>query len=171
MVDSTNVGCSPRYSAKATADSGWQTPSTSASESPASSSAPSTMATSSSRPVRSSSPVGDTSSVTPTMAAAPRRLPSSRSIPDDPPVQLDPAADGLGVLWQFGEWRHAIVVRLLGQAQHPFPDDVLLHLVRPAVNGRGLGEERHLGDAAGERVARGVLQRGLVVAVVGMEHA
>jgi len=26
MVDSTKVGCRPRYSANATADSGWQTP-------------------------------------------------------------------------------------------------------------------------------------------------
>ena len=59
-------------------DSGWQTPSTSASVSPASASASSTMATSSSRPVRSSSPVGETSSATPTIAAAPRRLRSSR---------------------------------------------------------------------------------------------
>src|SRR5580704_1767291 len=158
MVDSTKVGCSPRYSAKATADSGWHTPSTSASVRPASSSAPSTMATSSSRPVRSSSPVGDTSSVTPTMAAAPRRLRSCPLIPSIPPVPIRPSRGRLGVLGQFGEGGHAVVVGFLGQPQHPLTDDVLLHLVRPAVDGRCLREECHLRDAAGEGVAGGVLE-------------
>src|SRR5580698_1814043 len=132
MVDSTKVGCSPRYSVKATADAGWQTPSTSASVRPASSSASRTMATSSSRPVRSSSPVGDTSSATPTMAAAPRRLRSSRLIPKTP--QPDATVGGSGVLGQLREGCHAIVVGLLRQPEHPLPDDVALDLVGPAVD-------------------------------------
>src|SRR6185312_9079184 len=159
MVDSTKVGWTPRYSAKATADSGWQTPSTPASVSPASSSASSTMATSRSRPKRSSSPVGETSSATPTMAAAPRRLRSTLLILDSPPAPApSPSRSGLGVLWQLREGRRAIVVGLLGEPEHPFPDDVALHLVGPAVDGRGLCEQRHLGDAARKRVARGVLE-------------
>ena len=59
----------------------------------------------------------------------------------------------------------------LGSPEHPFADDVALHLVRSAVDGRSLGEERHLGDAACEGVARGVLEGGLVVTVVGVERA
>src|ERR1700722_2981398 len=174
MVDSTKVGCSPRYSANATADSGWQTPSTSASVSPASSSAARTMATSSSRPVRSSSPVGDTSSATPTIAAAPRRLRSSLLILATPRSDLpqpDAAVGGSGVLGQLREGCHAIVVGLLGQPEHTLPNDVALDLVGPAVDRGRLGEERHLGDAAGERVTGGVLEGRLVVAVVGVQHA
>src|ERR1700722_6515874 len=174
MVDSTKVGCRPRYSANATADSGWQTPSTSASVSPASSSASNTMATSSSRPVRSSSPVGDTSSATPTMAAAPRRLRSSRltlATPRSRLTQPDAAVGGSGVLGQLREGRHAVVVGLLGQSEHPLPNDVALDLVGPAVNGGRLREQRHLRDASGERVSGGVLQRGVPVPVVGVQHA
>src|ERR1700722_10352039 len=174
MVDSTKVGCRPRYSANATAESGWQTPSTSASVSPASSSASRTMATSSSRPVRSSSPVGDTSSATPTTAAAPRRLRSSRLIlatPRSDPPQPDATVGGSGVLGQLREGCHAIVVGLLGQPEHPLPNDVALDLVGPAVDRGCLGEQRHFGDAAGERVTGGVLEGGLVVAVVGVQHA
>src|SRR5580693_6355866 len=138
MVDSTNVGCTPRYSAKATAESGWQTPSTSSRVRPASSSASRTMATSSSRPVRSSSPVGDTSSATPTTAAAPRTLRSSRLIlatPRSDPAQSDAAVGGSGVLGQLREGCHAVVVGLLGQPEHPLADDVALDLVGPPVNG------------------------------------
>src|SRR5580658_233653 len=151
MVDSVKTGWTPRYSAKATADSGWQTPSTSARVSPASSSASSTMATSSARPVRSSSPVGETSSATPTMAAAPRSDRSARLTPD-PPVPTRPAVcrGELGVLGQLGEGCHPVVAGLLGQPQHPLADDVALHLVGAAVDRRRLREERHLRDATGE---------------------
>src|SRR6516162_8534692 len=144
MVDSTKVGWTPRYSAKAIADSGWQTPSTSSRVRPASSSASSTMATSRARPVRSSSPVGETSSATPTIAAAPRRVRSTRLIDSDPPGPDPTLSRGrLCVLGQLGEGRRPVVAGLLGQAQDPFPDDVALDLVGPAVDGRSLREQRH----------------------------
>src|ERR1700751_543312 len=167
MVDSTKGGWTPRYSAKATADSGWQTPSTSPSVSPASASASSTMATSRSRPKRSSSPVGETSSATPTMAAAPRRLRSTLLILDSPPA-LAPSLprSGSGVLGQLREGRRAVVAGLLGESEHPFADDVALHLVGPTVDGRRLREQGHLGDAAGKGISRRLLQGGLAVDVV-----
>src|ERR1700744_1973152 len=179
MVDSTKVGWTPRYSAKATAESGGQTPSTSASVRPASARASSTMATSSSRPARSSSPVGETSSATPTMAAAPRRRRSpvlttrcslSCAHVTPPPAPAD-VVGGSGVLGQLREGGDAVVVGLLGQPEDALADDVALHLVGAAVDGGRLGEQRHLGDAPGEGVTAGVLERGLVVVVVGEQHA
>src|SRR5580704_5029930 len=171
MVDSVKVGCTPRYSARPTADSAWQTPSTSASVRPASSRAARIMATSSARPDRSSSPVGETSSATPTIAAAPRSVPSPRLTMTTPRPRPRPPCRRLGVLGQLREWRHPVVAGLLGQPQDTFPDDVALDLVRPAVDRRRLREQRHLGDAAGEGIARRLPEGGLVVAVVGVEHA
>src|SRR5581483_3605899 len=132
MVEAVKVGWMPRYSAKAIEDSAWQMPSTSPSVRPASSRAASTMATSRARPVRSSSPLGDTSSATPTMAAAPRKVRSTRP---------DTSRFRSGVLRQLGERGHAVVVGLLGQPEHALADDVALHLVGAAVDGRRLGEE------------------------------
>ena len=95
MVDSVKVGWSPRYSAKATADSGWQTPSTSASVRPASVErvehhgdlelAARAVELAGGRDV-----VGDADDGR--RAAAGCGPPGSLS--DDPPVQPDPAADG-----------------------------------------------------------------------------
>ena len=71
--------------------------------------------------------------VMPTIAAAPRSVRSTRSIAM-PPSPVRRCRERLGVLGQLREGRHPVVVGLLGQAQHAFPDDVALHLVGTAVN-------------------------------------
>jgi diguanylate cyclase (GGDEF)-like protein/PAS domain S-box-containing protein len=78
---------------------------------------------------------------------------------------------GSGVVGEIAERRHPVVVRFLREPEDPLADDVLLDLVGPAVDRRGLCEQRHLGDDRRERVAGRLVERPAVLALVRVERA
>src|SRR6476659_11169779 len=75
------------------------------------------------------------------------------------------------VLGQLGERHGAIVVRLLRESEYALADDVALDLIGTAVDGRGLREQRHACDHREEWVARRLVERFLVVALVRVQHS